>query len=82
MPIVLLRATEDSQVLFKCLVGSFACSIRLGVVGCTNVLLNVQEAAEIGCEFRSEADISVRYDFARNAIMRGYMGGIKRGHSF
>ena len=41
MPVVLLRSTEDSQVLFEGLVGSFAGSISLGVVHCTDVLVDV-----------------------------------------
>ena len=59
MPVVLLRSTEDSQVLFKGLVGSFTGSISLGVVRCTDVLVDVQEAAEICGEFRCEAYVSI-----------------------
>jgi len=43
MPIVLLSATEDAQVLFKRLIGSFACSICLGVICCTDVLFDAKE---------------------------------------
>ena len=82
MPVVLLRSTEDSQVLFKGLVGSFAGSISLGVVRCTDVLVDVQEAAEVCGEFRCEAYVSVRYYFAGNAIVGRYMGGVECGHSF
>ena len=59
MPVVLLRSTEDSQVLLEGLVGSFTGSISLGVVRCTNVLVDVQEAAEVCGEFRREAYVSV-----------------------
>ena len=34
MPVILLHATEDSQVLFKGLIGSFADSIGLRVICC------------------------------------------------
>ena len=82
MPVVLLHPTEDSQILFKGLVGSFAGSIGLGVVRCTDVLVDVQEAAEVCGELRREAYISVRYYFAGYAIVGHYMGGIECGHSF
>ena len=59
MPVVLLRSTEDSQVLLKGLVGSFTGSISLGVVCRADVLVDVQEAAEVCGEFRREAHVSV-----------------------
>ena len=59
MPVVLLRFTEDSQVLLKGLVGLFAGSISLGVVCRADVLVDVQEVAEVCGEFRREAYISV-----------------------
>ena len=59
MPVVLLHSTEDSQVLFKGLIGSLTGSISLGVVRCTDVLVDVQEAAEVCGEFRHEAYVSV-----------------------
>jgi len=46
VPIVLLGAAEDTQVLFKHLIGSFACSIHLRVVCCTDVLFDIKKAAE------------------------------------
>ena len=52
------------------------------MVSCANVLLDVQEAAEVCCKLGSETDISVRYDFVGDAIVRGYMGGIECGYSF
>ena len=82
MPVVLLRSTEDSQVLLEGLVGSFTGSISLGVVRCTDVLVDVQEAAEVCGEFRREAYVSIRYYFAGDAIMGRYVGGIECGHSF
>lgn len=51
MPVILLCPTEDSQVLFKGLVGSFAGSVCLRVVCSTDVLLDVKEAAEVCGEF-------------------------------
>jgi len=46
MPIVLLGATEDAQVLFKHLIGSFACSISLRVICCTDVLFDAEKMAK------------------------------------
>jgi len=46
MPIVLLGAAEDTQVLFKHLIGSLTCSICLRVVCCTDVLFDVKKVAE------------------------------------
>ena len=51
MPVVLLHSTEDSQVLFESLVGSFTGSISLGVVRCADVLVDVQETTEVCGEF-------------------------------
>ena len=45
MPVVLLGATEYAKVLFKGLVGSFAGSICLRVVGCADVLTDIQDTA-------------------------------------
>ena len=59
VPVVLLRSTEDSQILLKGLVGSFAGSVSLRVVRRTDVLMDVQEAAEVCGEFRREAYISI-----------------------
>ena len=82
MPVVLLGATEDSQILLKGLIGSFASSICLRVIRHADVLMDIQKTAEICGKFRCETDISVRYDFAGNAIVRSHVGGIERGHSF
>ena len=46
MPVVLLGATEYTKVLFKGLIGTFAGSICLRVIGCADVLVDVQDAAE------------------------------------
>ena len=59
MPVVLLHSTEDSQVLFEGLVGSFAGSIGLGVVCCTDVLVDVQETTEVCGEFTCGVYVSV-----------------------
>jgi len=45
MPVVLLSAAEHLKVLFKGLVSSFAGSVCLRVIGCADVLVNVQDAA-------------------------------------
>jgi len=44
MPVVLLSTTEYPKVLFKGLVGSFAGSVCLRVIGCADVLADVQDA--------------------------------------
>ena len=41
MPVVLLSATEYAEVLFKCLVGAFAGSVCLRVIGCADILTDV-----------------------------------------
>ena len=41
VPVVLLRSTEDSQVLLEGLVGSFTGSISLGMVRCADVLVDI-----------------------------------------
>jgi len=44
MPVILLSATEYAKVLFKGLVSSFAGSVCLRVIGCADVLADVQDA--------------------------------------
>jgi len=44
VPVILLSATEDPQILFKGLVGWFAGSVCLRVIGCADVLADVQDA--------------------------------------
>jgi len=46
MPVVLLCATEDSEVLFQGLIGSFARSVGLGVVCCAHVLFDMKKLAK------------------------------------
>jgi len=46
MPVVLLSATEYVQILFEGLVSSFASSVCLRVIGCADVLFDIQNAAE------------------------------------
>jgi len=45
VPIVLLGAAEHAEILFKCLIGVLAGTICLGMIGCADVLSNIQEAA-------------------------------------
>jgi hypothetical protein len=59
MPVVLLGATEDLQVLFKGLVGSFTDSINLRMICQTDILMDVKKTAEFYGKFRCEADILV-----------------------
>jgi len=44
VPVVLLSAAEYPKVLFKGLVGSFTGSVCLRVIGCADVLVDVQDA--------------------------------------
>jgi len=46
MPIVLLGATEDLQILLKSLIGSFTGSISLKVICHANVLMDLEKVAE------------------------------------
>ena len=46
MPIVLLAATEDAQILFKRSIGALTCSIGLRVVCCADVLFDFKKTAE------------------------------------
>ena len=46
MPVVLLGATEDSQILLKGLIGSFTGSIGLRVICYTDVLIDLEKAAK------------------------------------
>ena len=59
MPVVLLRSTEDAQILFEGLIGSLTSSISLRVICRADVLMDVEEAAEFCGKFGREADISV-----------------------
>jgi len=45
VPVILLSATEYAKVLFKGLVSLFAGSICLRVIGCADVLADIQDAA-------------------------------------
>jgi len=45
VPVVLLSATEYMKILFEGLIGMFAGSICLRVIGRADVLVNVQDAA-------------------------------------
>ena len=82
MPVVLLGATEDSQILLKGLIGSFTSSIRLRVICRADVLMDVQKAAKVCGKFRREADIAVRYDFAGNAVVRNHVSSVEQCYSF
>ena len=82
MPVILLGATEDLQILLKGLIGSFTSSIGLRVIRRADVLMDVQKAAKICGKFRCEADITVRDDFAGNAVVWSHVGGIEGGHPF
>ena len=82
MPVILLCSTEDAQILLKSLIGSLASSIGLRVIRCADVLVDVEKAAEFCGEFGCEADISVRNNFAGNAVVWDHVGGVEQCHSF
>jgi len=44
VPVILLSATEYAKVLFQGLVSSFAGSVCLRIIGCADVLVDVQDA--------------------------------------
>ena len=77
MPVVLLRSTEDSQILLEGLIGSLTSSIGLRVICCTDVLMDIEKAAEFCGEFGCETDISVRNDFAGNAVVWNHVSGVE-----
>ena len=82
MPVVLLRSTEDAQILLKGLIGSLARFIGLRVICCTDILMDIKKATEFCGKFGCEADISVRNDFAGDAVVRDHVSGVERCHSF
>ena len=51
MPIVLLRSTEDAQILLERLIGPFTSPIGLRVIRCADVLMDVEKATEFCSEF-------------------------------
>ena len=77
MPVILLRSTEDAQILLKSLVGSLTSSIGLRVIRCTDVLMDIKKAAKFRGKFGCEADISVRNDFAGNAVVWDHVSGVE-----
>ena len=82
MPVVLLRSTEDAQILLEGLVGSLTSSIGLRVICRADVLMDIEETTEFCGKFGCETDISVRNDFAGNAVMRDHVSGVEQRHSF
>ena len=82
MPVILLRSTENAQILFEGLIGPLTSSISLRVIRCADVLMNVKKTAKFCGEFGCKTDISVRNDFAGNAVVRDHVGGVEQCHSF
>ena len=82
MPVILLRPTEDAQILFEGLIGPFTSSISLRMIRCADILMDIEKATEFCSEFGCEADIPVRNDFAGNAVMRDHVSGVEQRHSF
>ena len=46
MPVVLLTAAEDAQILLKGLIGALTCSIGLRVIRWADVLFDIKKMAE------------------------------------
>jgi hypothetical protein len=65
-PVVLLEIAVDSQILFQPLVCPFRLSIRLGVIGRRNVLLDVQQMAEFLGKMRGKSGVSIGNDLLRD----------------
>ena len=70
MPVVLLSATEYAKILFEGLVGAFAGSVHLRVIGRADVLVDVQDMAKFRRELGYKADITVRDYLVRYAVVR------------
>ena len=81
MPVILLRSTEDSQILLESLIGSLTSSIGLRVIRCADVLMDIKKAAEFCGKFGCKADISVRNNFAGNAVVRDHVSGVEECYS-
>ncbi len=81
-PVCLCSVSEYSEVLFQPLVGSFGLSIRLGVIGGTDVLFDVQVFAEFshcgGCESR----VAVGDDLLGEAVMGEHVFAVEFGDSY
>ena len=82
MPVILLCSTEDAQILLEGLVSSLTSSIGLRVIRCADVLMDIEKAAKFCGKFRRETDISVRDDFAGNAVVRNHVSSVEQCHSF
>ena len=82
MPVVLLRSTEDAQILLEGLIGSLTSSIGLRVIRCADVLMDIEKAAKFCGKFRRETDIPIRDDFAGNAVVRDHVSSVEQCYSF
>ena len=82
MPVILLRSTEDAQILLESLIGSFTSSIGLRVIRCADILMDIEKAAEFCGKLRRKTDISVRDDFAGNAVVRDHVSSVEQCYSF
>ena len=82
MPVVLLCAAKDSEVLLQGLIGSFARSVGLRVICYAHVLFDMKKLAEFRSKLRCEAHIAVRYDFVGYAVVRGYVIQVQKRNSF
>ena len=82
VPVILLRSTEDAQILLERLIGSLTSSIGLRVIRCADVLMDIEKAAKFCCKFGCKADISVQNDFAGNAVVWDHVSGVEQCYSF
>ena len=82
MPVILLGAAEHSKILFKTLIGSFAGTICLGMISGADVLLDIKKSTKFRRKLRNETDISVRDDFAGDAVVGSHVIDKEFGNSF
>ena len=80
VPSGLAVVDENAEILFKPLIRSFGLAVSLGVVGGTYVLRDIEDAAKLLWEVRSEAGISVSDNFAGSAIVWENMLDVELGN--
>ena len=73
---------KDTEVLFQSLISAFGLSVRLGVVGGTDVLSDSQGTAEFSGECGCETGVSIRNDVCGKSVMWEYISSVKFGGVF
>ena len=80
MPSGLAVIDENVEILFKPLIRAFGLAISLGVVGGAYVLFDIEDAAKLLWEVRSEAGILVGDNFAGSAVVGKDMLNVELGN--